>query len=438
MSLGTFKIPVEEYYSKSRSFRDKVEELRDDVEDNFIRLVSSNIGSLDSRDQNAVEGISAYLKAKQELQILNEHIERLNKMSLEGSGNPLDRVVQLDKDYSQIFKNIGNGASSVQVVNAVSHLESEYQIAKFKRDFAATVSTLASGERTILANLLGMTESDLVSWIASGFHGLTSVDDVTSLLDTLYTGSGKGISFQTLLYSDEIGVAMRQSRFVEKILTVLMDLPYSLKSTNWAKAISDITGKVSPYISNLKIVGSIAGGQYVNAAGSFLKDFIKSDGVKLGGEALAWSVLAVEGGMNLYSEWNSTDTDSKTVVGKVAKTALGATIDTVSNIGPLDGMWLGAKIGASSTHPVGIVAGSLFGLGVGTANLIGDVFFPEQKQAVYGAIKDGAYWLVDRGEELAENTGKAIQAGWEELKSVGNNISEFFNGGAKMEISWFG
>ncbi|HFH9946829.1 TPA: hypothetical protein ACGOPE_001296, partial [Streptococcus suis] len=67
-----------------------------------------------------------------------------------------------------------------------------------------------------------------------------------------------------------------------------------------------------------------------------------------------------------------------------------------------------------------------------------DVFFPEQKQAVYGAIKDGAYWLVDRGEELAENTGKAIQAGWEELKSVGNNIPEFFNGGAKMEISWFG
>ncbi|HFI0344910.1 TPA: hypothetical protein ACGOWL_000299 [Streptococcus suis] len=67
-----------------------------------------------------------------------------------------------------------------------------------------------------------------------------------------------------------------------------------------------------------------------------------------------------------------------------------------------------------------------------------DVFFPEQKQAVYGAIKDGAYWLVDRGEEIAESTGKAIQAGWEELKSVGNNISEFFNGGAKMEISWFG
>lgn len=46
-------------------------------------------------------------------------------MSLEGSGNPLDRVVQLDKDYSQIFKNIGNGASLIQVVNAVSHLESE-------------------------------------------------------------------------------------------------------------------------------------------------------------------------------------------------------------------------------------------------------------------------------------------------------------------------
>lgn len=68
--LGTFKIPVEEYYSKSRSFRDKVEELRDDVEDNFIRLVSSNIGSLDSRDQNAVEGISAYLRPNKSFEFL--------------------------------------------------------------------------------------------------------------------------------------------------------------------------------------------------------------------------------------------------------------------------------------------------------------------------------------------------------------------------------
>ena len=135
---------------------------------------------------------------------------------------------------------------------------------------------------------------------------------------------------------------------------------------------------------------------------------------------------------------NWKQTDSKTVVGKVAKTAIGASIDTVSSIGPLDGMWLGAKIGASSTHPVGIVAGSLFGLGVGAANLMGDVFFPEQKQAVDGAIKDGAYWLVDRGEEIAESTGKAIQAGWEELKSVGKNVSEFFQGALDNSLSWFG
>ncbi|WP_413818117.1 hypothetical protein, partial [Streptococcus suis] len=46
-------------------------------------------------------------------------------MSLEGSGNPLDRVVQLDKDYSQIFKNIGDGSSSVQVNQAISRINKE-------------------------------------------------------------------------------------------------------------------------------------------------------------------------------------------------------------------------------------------------------------------------------------------------------------------------
>ncbi|HEM6206221.1 TPA: hypothetical protein U2C46_002132 [Streptococcus suis] len=437
MSLGTFKIPVEEYYSKSRSFRDKVEELRDDVEDNFIRLVSSNIGSLDSRDQNAVEGISAYLKAKQELQILNEHIERLNKMSLEGSGNPLDRVVQLDKEYSVQFKNLGNGASSPQVNQAISSIHYHVEVEQFKYGFTSLVSQLTSGEVTLLANMLNMSDTGFKDWFSSGFHSISTTEEITDLLDKLYTGSGKGISFQTLLYSDEIGVAMRHSRLVEKTLEVMMDLPYILKSQKWAKVATDMLEKPTKFMTNLKMVGNVVGGKYVEAGGTLIKDFIKSDAVKLGGETIAWASLAISGGMNVYSEWNSKKTDSKTVVGKVAKTAIGASIDTVSSIGPLDGMWLGAKLGAVSTNPMVAVGGSLVGLGIGTANLIGDVFFPKEKEAIYDTIKDGAYKLVDLGEQLVENTGKAIESAWNDLKSVGQNVSEFFNNNLEA-VNWFG
>ena len=43
---------------------------------------------------------------------------------------------------------------------------------------------------------------------------------------------------------------------------------------------------------------------------------------------------------------NNSKTDSKTTVGKIGKSVIGGTIDTISNVGPLDGMWLGAKADA--------------------------------------------------------------------------------------------
>ncbi|MDW8741846.1 hypothetical protein Q7W37_02130 [Streptococcus suis] len=437
MSLGTFKIPVEEYYNKSRSFRDKVEELRDDVEDHFIRSVARNIGSLDSRDQSAVEGISAYIKAKQELQTLDEHIERLNRMSSEGGSNPLDRVVQLDKEYSVQFKNLGNGASSPQVNQAISSIHYHVEVEQFKYGFTSLVSQLTSGEVTLLANMLNMSDTGFKDWLSSGFHSISTTEEITDLLDKLYTGSGKGISFQTLLYSDEIGVAMRHSRLVEKTLEVMMDLPYILKSQKWAKVATDMLEKPTKFMTNLKMVGNVVGGKYVEAGGRLIKDFIKSDAVRLGGETIAWASLAISGGMNVYSEWNSKKTDSKTVVGKVAKTAIGASIDTVSSIGPLDGMWLGAKTGGLA-GPQGAIVGSVVGLTIGTANLIGDIFIPKKKEAFYNSIKDGAYKLVDIGEQLVENTGKAIESAWNDLKSVGQNVSDYFNSNSKMLASWFG
>ena len=122
----------------------------------------------------------------------------------------------------------------------------------------------------------------------------------------------------------------------------------------------------------------------------------------------------------------------------VGKAAVGGTIDTISNVGPLDGMWLGAKVGAVAKHPMGIVVGSLVGLGIGTANLIGTAFFPKQKKAIYNGIKNGAYAAVDWVEDKALSAGKAVKKSMESVKSIGKNVSNFFNGGAKTVSSWFG
>ena len=132
---------------------------------------------------------------------------------------------------------------------------------------------------------------------------------------------------------------------------------------------------------------------------------------------------------------NNSKTDSKTAVGKVGKSVIGGTIDTISNVGPLDGMWLGAKAGALGGHPV---EGALIGLGVGTFYLITSAVAPEFKKSVYDRVKNFAYGAVDVVESTVESIGNGIHQGLETVKSVGKNVSDFFNGGLKTVSSLFG
>ena len=134
---------------------------------------------------------------------------------------------------------------------------------------------------------------------------------------------------------------------------------------------------------------------------------------------------------------NNSKTDSKTTVGKIGKSVLGGTIDTISNVGPLDGMWLGAKLGVKA-GPKGLIIGTIGGLAVGTFNLVTSAVAPEFKKSVYDGIKNFAYGAVDVVESGVESIGKGIHQGLETVKSVGKNVSDFFNGGLKAASSWFG
>ena len=114
---------------------------------------------------------------------------------------------------------------------------------------------------------------------------------------------------------------------------------------------------------------------------------------------------------------------------------LGGTIDTISNVGPLDGMWLGAKAGALGGNPA---IGAIAGLALGTLNLIGSAVAPEFKKSVYDGVKNFAYGAVDVVESGVESIGNGIHQGLETVKSVGKNVSDFFNGGLKAVSSLFG
>ena len=82
--------------------------------------------------------------------------------------------------------------------------------------------------------------------------------------------------------------------------------------------------------------------------------------------------------------------------------------------------------------------GAIVGLSWGTLNLIGSAVAPEFKKSVYDKAKNLAYGAVDVVESGVESIGKGIHEGFETVKSVGKNVSDFFNGGLKAASSLFG
>ena len=82
--------------------------------------------------------------------------------------------------------------------------------------------------------------------------------------------------------------------------------------------------------------------------------------------------------------------------------------------------------------------GAIIGLAVGTLNLIGSAVVPEFKKAFYEGVKNIAYGAVDMIESGVESIGNGIHQGLETVKSVGKNVSDFFNGGLKAASSLFG
>ena len=437
---GVFTIPMSEYYSKSSEFKGKVSDLITDVENNFLSKVSTNIDTLDEQDISVVESFASYTSAKSKLETLKEYETQLTKMSSEGDGNPLNGVVSLDKQYSAKFSDVSKGTDSQTVASAISgidqNISSQVEVIKIRENFIAFISSLTGiGEKEAIAKLLGIDVKDLGKWAKAAADRIKGFEDASKLLETLYTGSGKGISFQTLLYSKEIGQALQSSPLVEKVLTFMMDLPYALKSSKWVSKFSKVLAPFTKGMKHIKTAASFLMGEYATGIGNIAKDFIKSDKIKFGGETVAWGVLAVEEGVNIYKNYNNSKTDSKTAVGKVGKSVIGGTIDTISNVGPLDGMWLGAKAGALGGHPV---EGALIGLGVGTFNLITSAVAPEFKKSVYDGVKNFAYGAVDVVESTVESIGNGIHQGLETVKSVGKNVSDFFNGGLKAASSLFG
>lgn len=129
----------------------------------------------------------------------------------------------------------------------------------------------------------------------------------------------------------------------------------------------------------------------------------------------AGSAALVEGGKLITSS-----IDDFKSTHDLGKALVGGTIDTVKDVGPVNGALIGAEFG-----PVG----ALIGGGIGAANKLAQYIDPH----LYGNIKKGAYKIVGKSEKIAEEAGKKVN------KAAKNLYDKFKKGEQRVKTaaSWF-
>jgi hypothetical protein len=433
-----YTISMSNYYSKSKEIHGKVQELKENIQQNFIDKVTNNIDMLASEDQSIIESSSAYIDANKLISTLqDQHEANLDKMSSDNAQNPLYKIVEEDRNYAQRFKAIAEGKVSNEITSSVNSINLEIDV---KNGINITVKYLSSIDDTISEN----------EWL----QRIEKAGGLMPFLEGLTNGTRdtKFLSFEKLLYDPTVGQAMTSSRKAEKFLEFWMDLPYTLKNSKLVTGFSKIAGKISGYISDSKIITGLANGKFITSASKIGKKILKSDFAKkvfkYGGTGLLVATTTINIGTSAYKNWNDEKTNSRTTAGKVGKAVVGTAIDQIKNVGPLEGMWAGAKLGGLA-GPGGAAVGLIIGGTIGTVNQIGQAVFPKLYDKGISAIKDGAYKAVDwaekkvidtkkTAEKTVKNVGKAVEKGINKVKSVGKSIKNVFEGGMKQAVSWFG
>lgn len=137
---GKYKIPMEDYYSKSKSIHLKVNKTKTDA-NKVLTLVSSS--GLSSQDMEAIKSSEGFRKGRQSVKKLeNSYLKELSKMSSEGGSNPMNSIVETDKQYAAKFKAVDSAnapgvSKEIQVIDGrVDAKVVEDTILDLAKDFA--------------------------------------------------------------------------------------------------------------------------------------------------------------------------------------------------------------------------------------------------------------------------------------------------------------
>lgn len=428
MGVGSFKIPVDAYYTKSSNLKSKVTELKDAVQKNFLDLVTNNTGSLDSRDAAAVEAIDAYTKAKSEIETIADYETKLNDMSSEGENNPLNPVVTLDNDYSQTFSNISQGQASPDVSRVLETITSDVETVKQRNQLFEMINQYGSavGDNDWVQRMLQLAGKNPAKALELLYKNDKFIDTITNsehaskfFLETMvFLEKGKDlptslintISNSSAFYS---WVGKLKPATQDKVLNgmiALADKGYNLlgkggKLASWASSIA--SGKIAGVVSSL--VNSKAATTIGNIATKFGESAL--------GKVAAnpWTAVVVETGIRSVGAYNDITSETYHNVGK--SVASGA-IDTIANVGPISGALMGAAVGGPVGALVGFTAGSI----IQVAQFIN----PDLKSDIKNLAYDGVDAISNAGKAVASKVSDVVSSAGQGFSKVASAVGGWF------------
>lgn len=479
---------MSDYYNKSLEYKNNYQTTVDDVQSEFLNKVSNNIGELDSRDQDTLLGKISYTQAVGYVNTANEtDLPKLNNMSAEGAQNPMNPIVETDRQYAQKFGDFSSGKRSEDIKAQVEAINFDIELTKQVNYW---LSVLPGGFEPSLVKeiekLLKTNPQEAFKKLYSSESFWKKVlakepklqEQYLSLLQKLeefpgYAKYAKEYLYNNekiwnILYSNEklqnilfafVGskqaIEAMPAKIAEKlynsssffdnlakapewIQTRALDLMASAEDGSfWSKMVGDgskLSGFFSKVSSTLQKVQS---GKFMTAVSKLIKSPLAK---KIANNPVVkklmgpWGGIIIDSGFSAFQNYNDPKDGAYHSIGK---SVIGGTIDSIKNASYLDGVLIGAELGMGG-GVAGMVIGGAIGFGAVAAKNILGYFVPDWDTK----LKDGAYSLYDKVAD--SQVGQAISSGVSKVKNtagqairsaetiVKNAVSDTISSGKKI------
>lgn len=482
---------MSDYYSKSLEYKNNYQTTVDDVQSEFLNKVSNNIWELDSRDQDTLLGKISYTQAVGYVNTANEtDLPKLNNMSAEGAQNPMNPIVETDRQYAQKFGDFSSGKRSEDIKVQVEAINFDIELTKqvnywlsvlpdeFEPSLVKEIKKLLKANPQEAFKKLYSSES---FWKKVLAKEPKLQEQYLSLLQKLeefpgYAKYAKEYLYNNekiwnILYSNEklqnilfafVGskqaIEAMPAKIAEKlynsssffdnlakapewIQTRALDLMASAEDGSfWSKMVGDCS-KLSGFFSKVSsTLQKVQSGKFMTAVSKLIKSPLAK---KIANNPVVkklmgpWGGIIIDSGFSAFQNYNNPKDGAYHSIGK---SVMSGTVEAIKNTSVLDGALIGAEIGMTVGGPAGMITGAIVGVGVVGLKNLG--FYVLEKTGWDKKIKDGAYSLYDTVAD--SQVGQAISSGVSKVKNtagqairsaetaVKNSVSDTISSGKKI------